>query len=50
MVKYAWKMGKEDNLDAFVQLNVDNFLDDTDQYGLFYAPGLSWRLQTGITF
>jgi iron complex outermembrane recepter protein len=50
MVKYSWTVGSKGNTDAFVQLNIDNFLDDTDQYGLVYAPGLSWRLQTGINF
>lgn len=50
MAKYSWTMGKEDEYEAFVQFNVDNFLDDTDQYGLIYAPGLSWRLQSGISF
>ncbi len=50
MVKYFWAMGKNDGVDAFVQLNVDNLLDDTDQYGLIYAPGLSWRFQTGLQF
>jgi outer membrane receptor protein involved in Fe transport len=48
MVKYGWT-GKR-GYDAFVQLNVDNILDDTGQYGLIYAPGRTWRLNVGFTF
>jgi outer membrane receptor protein involved in Fe transport len=48
MFKYSWRI--KDKYDAFVQLNVDNFLDDTDQYGFVYAPGRSWKLNAGITF
>lgn len=48
MVKYTFKVFNEG--DTFVQLNVDNFLDDRKQYGLIYAPGISWRLQMGISF
>lgn len=47
MAKYSWE---QESYDAFIQLNVDNVLDDTDQYGFFYAPGLSWRLNVGVTF
>jgi hypothetical protein len=47
MAKYSWTREK---YDAFVQLNIDNLLDDTDQYGFFYAPGLSWKINMGITF
>lgn len=47
MAKYTWSREK---YDAFVQLNIDNMLDDTDQYGFFYAPGLSWKINMGITF
>lgn len=47
MIKYTWE---RDNYDAVVQLNVDNFLDDQDQYGFVYAPGISWKLNVGITF
>jgi hypothetical protein len=47
MAKYTWI---QDKYDAFVQLNVDNVLDDTDQYGFIWAPGLSWKLNMGITF
>ena len=48
MVKYSTMLN--DKNEMFAQLNVDNLLDDTDQYGLLYAPGLSWRLQFGIYF
>jgi iron complex outermembrane receptor protein len=48
MIKYSWLL--QGRYDAFVQLNVDNFLDDTDQYGFVYAPGLSWKINMGITF
>lgn len=48
MVKYTWEF--ESGLAAYVQLNVENLLDDTDQYGLLYAPGRSWRLQSGFKF
>ncbi len=47
MAKYTWI---QDKYDAFVQLNVDNVLDDTDQYGFIWAPGLSWKFNMGITF
>lgn len=40
----------QDEHEVFVQLNVDNFLNDKSQYGLLYAPGLSWRMQFGIYF
>ncbi|MEZ5278806.1 MAG: TonB-dependent receptor plug domain-containing protein [Opitutaceae bacterium] len=48
MVKYDWVMSEKYN--TFVQLNVDNLLNDTDQYGLLYAPGLSARMTFGIGF
>lgn len=48
MAKYTLSVFDED--DAFVQINVDNFLDDDDQYGLIYAPGISARLRIGLTF
>ena len=48
MVKYSTFLN--DKNEVFAQLNIDNLLDDTDQYGLLYAPGLSWRLQFGIYF
>jgi outer membrane receptor protein involved in Fe transport len=48
MAKYSWRM--RDRYDAYLQVNVDNFLDDKDQYGYFYAPGLSWKVNMGVTF
>ncbi len=33
-----------------VQLNVNNVLDDKDQYGLGFAPGISARLEFGMEF
>jgi outer membrane receptor protein involved in Fe transport len=48
MAKYSWNL--QDRYDAYIQLNVDNLLDDDDQYGFIYAPGLSWKLNLGITF
>ena len=48
MTKYAFTVMED--LPVTVQLNVDNALDDTDQYGLVYAPGRSWRLTTSILF
>ena len=47
MVKYTWEVKGRD---TFLQLNIDNLLNDRDQYGLLYAPGLSWRLQAGMQF
>jgi iron complex outermembrane recepter protein len=49
MAKYTW-YGKNDSYQAYIQLNVDNVLDDTDQYGFVYAPGRSWKLNMGVTF
>jgi outer membrane receptor for ferric coprogen and ferric-rhodotorulic acid len=48
MLKYSCSIG--DKYDFNTQLNIDNLLDDDDQYGLIYAPGLSWRWQMGISF
>jgi outer membrane receptor protein involved in Fe transport len=48
MVRYEFRM--QDRWDAFFQLNVDNMLDDDDQYGLVYAPGRSWKIHFGMTF
>ena len=48
MIKYSTFLN--DKNEVFAQLNVDNLLDDKDQYGLLYAPGMSWRLQFGIYF
>lgn len=47
MLKYSWS---RESYDAFVQLNVDNFLDDQDQYGFVWAPGMSWKVNLGMTF
>ena len=47
MAKYSWS---RDAYDAFIQLNVDNFLDDQDQYGYIWAPGMSWKVNMGISF
>ena len=48
MARYEFKV--KENYDAYIQINVDNFLDDTDQYGLVYAPGISWKIHAGMTF
>ena len=48
MAKYSWTI--RERMDAYIQLNVDNALDDKDQYGLIYAPGRSWRLNMGVIF
>jgi outer membrane receptor protein involved in Fe transport len=48
MAKYTWTIFEKD--DAFVQINVDNVLDDDDQYGLIYAPGRSGQVRFGIKF
>ncbi len=48
MVKYSWSMGER--MEAHVQLNVDNFLNDRSQYGLVRAPGRSWRMNFGASF
>ncbi|MCD8481637.1 MAG: hypothetical protein LR015_02510 [Verrucomicrobia bacterium] len=48
MAKYTFKIFNE--RDTYVQLNVDNVLNDRKQYGLIYAPGISWKLQMGISF
>lgn len=48
MAKYEWVV--RDRYSAFLQVNVDNLLDDQDQYGLIYAPGLSWKINAGLTF
>ena len=47
MVRYNFDWnGRESR----VQLNVSNLLDDTDQYGLGFAPGISARLEFGVVF
>ncbi|MEX0331705.1 MAG: TonB-dependent siderophore receptor [Puniceicoccaceae bacterium] len=48
MVRYDWIF--MDKYDSFVQVNVDNLLNDKDQYGLSYAPGISWKINFGMTF
>jgi len=48
MAKYGFTLMED--IPVTVQLNVDNALDDTDQYGLIYAPGRSWRLTTTLLF
>lgn len=48
MVKYSFQLAKKH--DATIQLNVDNVLDDQDQYGLIYAPGISARLRFTVAF
>jgi hypothetical protein len=35
---------------AYVQVNVDNVLDDQKRYGLIWAPGRSGSARFGITF
>jgi iron complex outermembrane receptor protein len=47
MVRYNFNWnGRESR----VQLNVTNLLDDTDQYGLGFASGISARLEFGVIF
>ena len=48
MAKYNFQVA--DRYDSFVQLNIENLLDDKDQYGLLYAQGLSWRMTFGVDF
>ena len=48
MIKYSTFIKNEHEI--FAQFNVDNLLDDRDQYGLLWAPGLSWKMQFGIYF
>jgi iron complex outermembrane recepter protein len=47
MVKYEFDLRGRD---AYVQLNANNILDDTDLYGLIYAPGFSGKLEFGLRF
>ena len=44
---YDFKIGRND---AYLQVNVDNLLDDQKQYGLLWAPGRSARIIIGTTF
>ena len=46
-VRKEWKSGR---YNQFVQLNVDNILNDTDLYGQIYAPGITARLSYQIGF
>ncbi len=46
-VKYDWKRG---NYDQYVQLNIDNVLDDTKLYGLIYKTPIEAKLSYGIRF
>ncbi len=48
MLRYEWLL--RDRYNMAVQLNVDNILDDKDQYGLLYAPGRSWRFNLSTSF
>ena len=48
MVKYSWRAFHPS--DPFMQLNVDNLLDDQDQYGFVYAPGISLKFNLGMSF
>ncbi len=47
MARYEFELSERD---AFVQLNINNLLDDKDLYGLIYAPGLSGRVEFGYRF
>lgn len=38
------------NRDAYVQLNIDNLLNDQKRYGLLWAPGLSASVKFGAAF
>ena len=48
MARYSFPV--REGYEGYIQLNVDNFLDDTDQYGLVYAPGISWKINAGMSF
>ncbi|HEU5080481.1 MAG TPA: TonB-dependent receptor [Opitutaceae bacterium] len=45
--RYEFDVSKHE---AYVQLNVDNVLDDRHQYGLLYAPGRSFNFGFGAKF
>lgn len=47
MARYNFNWGGRESR---VQLNISNLLDDRDQYGLGFAPGLSARVEFGIVF
>lgn len=46
-IRKEWKSGR---YNQFVQLNVDNILNDTDRYGQIYAQGIRARLSYQIGF
>jgi hypothetical protein len=46
-LKYDWKRG---NYSHYLQLNIDNLLDDTKLYGLLYKTPLQAKLSYGISF
>lgn len=47
MVKYEWKLGQHP---TYVQLNVNNVLNDQKLYGLIYSAPTSARLEMGYKF
>ncbi len=47
MIRYDFKWKDRETK---VQLNVNNLLNDRDQYGLGFAPGMSARLEVGMVF
>ncbi len=46
-LKYDWKHG---NYAQYLQLNIDNVLNDTKLYGLIYKSPLQAKLSYGVTF
>lgn len=46
--RYEFKLDHERN--AYVQLNVDNVLDDQHRYGFLYAPGRTFNFGMGVSF
>lgn len=47
MARYEFKWN---NRPTRVQLNINNLMNDKDQYGLGFAPGISARLEFGTVF
>ncbi|HUL52186.1 MAG TPA: TonB-dependent receptor plug domain-containing protein [Opitutaceae bacterium] len=45
--KYAWKHGAHDQ---YVQLNVNNVLNDTKEYGLIFSSPITAKISYGIAF
>lgn len=39
-----------DSYDWRLALNIDNMLNDPSRYGELFAPGVTWRVSTGLTF